>query len=164
MGTLDELLWLPEPPPQKRPRDSQRSRLYSAERVLSNRDEHGQPCGSVDWTTVAEVQAFVDRVTRSRWWKSRSRVGKIVVKDGRGGMSARAYRSRGQSVIAIPRWARTRRVVLHELSHHLTPWTAAAHGNLFAANLVDLVRRWMGPDEAEALKESFRQAKVRHRR
>ena len=160
-----------------RPRDHQRSKLYRAEGVLEEQwvtiildDGPPHEGGTVrihrrEWTTVPQVQAFVDRVVGSAWWKKRSSIRRIVVKDGRGSSWARASRSDwfGVPEVSIPKWARSRRVVLHELSHHLTPWEAEAHGAQFASNLIDLVRRFMSAEDADRLVESFRVAKVKHR-
>jgi len=43
----------------KRPRDSQRSKLYGAERVVPGGDQ---------FVSVEECQAYVDRITASAWW------------------------------------------------------------------------------------------------
>jgi putative metallohydrolase (TIGR04338 family) len=145
-------------------RDFQRSKVYAAERSALS----GDP--TPDWATVKEVQVFVNRITRTQWWLKRSwnerhRNREVLVVDGRGSSSGRAFWSarRRTAVIALPRWARSRWVVCHELAHLMTPDRFAPHGAEWAANYLALVRRWIGPDAADALEASFVRDRVKHR-
>jgi putative metallohydrolase (TIGR04338 family) len=143
-------------------RDFQRSRVYAAERELDGTPTHRK---------LAECQAFVDKVLRSKWWRSRGGESGIVVEDGRG-RSRACYQSgffsmtgRGirPPVVKLPRWARSELVILHELAHSLTnggPW----HGREFARNFLALVGRFMGREAATALRESYRKHRVKYRR
>lgn len=112
-----------------RPRDSQRSALYRWEdrvaRELSpalNRK-----------LTLEECEELIARV----WDDYRTGTGPPRVKDGRGTTAARGSRW----TINLPRWARTPRVVLHEVAHALGP-EGAAHGPEFARLHLELLNRY----------------------
>ena len=145
-------------------RDFQRSKVYAAEGDVWVHEP--------DWESVKEVQAFVNRITKSVWWKKRSgwrheRLRKVVVTDGRGSARARAFWSyrQGGCVIALPKWSRSQWTVCHELAHHLTPWVfdEPVHGAVFADHYLAMVRKWIGPDAASDLELAFVQRRVSHR-
>lgn len=62
--------------------------------------------------------------------------------DGRG----RRHACGSRQVIKLPRWARTRPVVLHECAHGLAP---DKHGPRFVAVYIALVERFLGQDAAQ---------------
>jgi putative metallohydrolase (TIGR04338 family) len=142
------------------PRDSQRSKLYTAEHSLY----HGRKFGSIE-----EVQGYVTRLTHSKWWTSREadyeyfRARRILVKDGRGRRSACGSYS-GRYISLPAGWARSELVILHEIAHVITdPNKYAAHGREFAANFLDLVRHQMGVEVYVTLRNSFRTWGVRYK-
>lgn len=138
-----------------RPRDMQKERVYRAERSLPS---HDRQLGD---GSMATCKTFIDGVTRSPWWTKRCRVTAVRIRDGRGTTIARG----GWGSVNLPRWARTRLVILHELAHVLTTNTTdetAWHGPEFAANFLALVRRF-APEDADALLAAFRAQRVRHR-
>ncbi len=157
-GTLfplaDVIVGPPRPtttPRRRPPRDSQRSRLYDAERALR---------GGRRFVTVEECQAYVDGVLASEWWRSRfPRVRAIRVTDGRGRRHAGAFVESAR--IALPKWARTERVLLHEIAHHAAPRAAAAHGPEFARIYVELVREFRGEKPARRLLAALHAHRVR---
>jgi hypothetical protein len=132
-----------------RPRDSQRSKLYTAEGAF-----HGAP----DFKTVPECQAYVDSVMASRWvrarWKQR-----VTVHDGRGRSSASGGTS---GRLNLPLWSRSRYVILHEMAHVLTPYQYAAHGPEYAGVLLSLVHHILGQETAAKLRVSFKEHRVRY--
>jgi putative metallohydrolase (TIGR04338 family) len=131
-------------------RDSQRARLYDAERALR---------GGRRFVTVGECQAYVDDVLGSAWWQARfPRVREIRVTDGRGRRHAGAFVESRR--IALPKWARNERVLLHEVAHHATPRDAAAHGPEYARIYVDLVHAFMGERAARRLLAAFEAHRV----
>src|SRR5262245_5192050 len=105
----------------KRPRDAQRSRLYRAEdNAFGNPTAAFYKVANEPFETVKNCQDQIDRITSSEWWKARigrSRPSAIAVTDGRGARRATA-REFGR-VVNLPRWARKRWVILHELAHCL---------------------------------------------
>jgi putative metallohydrolase (TIGR04338 family) len=135
-----------------RARDSQRSKLYTAETVL-----HGKP----DFKTVQECQAFVDEVMASRYVKARWKQ-YIRVEPGYGQTNATADPTGG--VIKLPLWSRQRAVILHEMAHCLNDQRRAYawHGPEFAGLLLTLVHHVMGAESATKLRESFRVNRVRY--
>jgi putative metallohydrolase (TIGR04338 family) len=145
--------------------DSQRSRVYQAERAL-DRPEWNRRLG-----TVQEIQDYVDRIVRSRWFRGAfpDFPGRIIVKDGRGRRRAGGWRTWDGGCITLPVWSRRASIVLHEVAHVVTPRRdaqgrrTAAHGREFAAAFLALVRRWMGAEAAAALRAAFRLHGVRYR-
>jgi hypothetical protein len=75
------------------------------------------------------------------------------VTDGRG----RRHACGSREAIKLPRWARTRAVVLHECAHGLA---RDMHGPEFVAVYVGLLERFAGLDAA-ALRASLAEARVR---
>jgi putative metallohydrolase (TIGR04338 family) len=149
-----------------RPRDSQRSKLYSAEWPLKDAD-HGpgalpSPC------PLPVLQSYVDRITGSAWWRDYvgARRRRVTVKDGRGRSNAGSYTF--QAAITMPHWSRNRFVTLHELAHQATDAargeeTTAAHGPEYAGMLLSLVSRFLGREKAAELRDSYRKHGVKYR-
>jgi hypothetical protein len=145
------------PPPRRRRarralRDFQRSRVYrwEAAQVL------GQP-GAAEPLSLDACRALVEAVFR---WAERPgrRAGAAAawapprVTDGRG----RRHACGSRDAIKLPRWARTRAIVLHECAHGLA---ADLHGPEFVAVYLDLLARFAGLDEA-ALRATLGAASV----
>lgn len=145
----------PKAPPRNkdgRVRDSQRSRLYKAEEVLGQKDLN-------EVGSIADCQAWVDRLCGERWFQSRWGRREIEVRFKSYG-SATGYTN---SHICLPPWSRNPRVMLHEIAHVLTPSRYAAHGPEFAAMFVTLVELELGKEAARKLRDSFVANKVRYR-
>lgn len=134
---------MPRPPRAKKrrarkPRDFQRSRVYrwEARHVFPHA---GEPLD------LAACAALVERAYRwheapdgtMRWAPPR-------VTDGRG----RRHACGSREVIKLPRWARTRAVVLHECAHGMAD---DQHGPRFVAIYAALLERFMGLDRAYLL-------------
>lgn len=137
-------------------RDSQRSKLYKAEKVLAQYSQRVE--------TVPEMQAFLQKVLarkpiQDRYWLQIRKV--IVVKDGRRCSNALG----GVNWIKMPRWSRTQYIVLHEAAHSITQrkygTNVAGHGWQYAEVYLDLVRFGLGAEAGAALKASFKAGKVR---
>ncbi len=118
-----------------------------------------------EFRTVAECEKFVRKVTRSKLWRERApwyaQGDRVKVRDGRGRRSACA--NSDDVSIALPRWARSKPVILHELAHLAVPDHVAAHGEEFAAAFVVLVREFMGVEDARRLITAFKDLRVRYR-
>lgn len=147
------------------PVDSQRSKVYKAERRAFLPFESAFGANDMRrWKTVGEMQSYVDRLLASAWWKRRwPTVTKIVVKDGRG---RRKAGSAGGSIL-MPLWARKEWVILHEIAHEVVGRTighrnVAAHGREFCQVYLELVGHMMGDDARKALKDEFQAHKVKH--
>lgn len=145
---------------QSRERDSQRSKVYKAERAIWQ--AHRQPL-----PTVRDVERYVKRmftmlrvrdaypVATDTWQQLPE------VRDGRGCRSARGGRNR----ITIPLWARDTFVVTHELAHTFCQREhgekTAAHGWEYCSIYLKLVLYGMGRQAHDELKASFKAHKVR---
>lgn len=144
----------------KQARDSQRSKLYKAERAVWK--EHGKPL-----PTVPDIDRYLDALYASKrfakafpkavWWK------RPRVTDGRGRRAACAV---GTHTLKIPVWARNSFVVIHELAHVITlVYYAgnfpASHGWQFAMVYLELIRITHGRKAHADLKQSFRQHRVK---
>jgi hypothetical protein len=134
--------------PAPRLRDQQRARLYrweAAQIFPLDREP----------LELAACAALVERVFRwsdgaaadlPGWRPPR-------VEDGRG----RRHACGSRAVIKLPRWARTRPVVLHECAHGLTD---DLHGRRFVACYVELLVTFLGFDR-EALLSSLARHRLR---
>lgn len=134
----------------KRPRDSQRQKLYDAERVLI---EFSRPL-----PTVPEIQTYVDDLCAQKWFRSRFGNRIIPVKDGRGRRTAFGYHS---GPILVPRKFRREDSILHEVAHVVSSSNHAAHGPEYAANLATIVFHKMGREAETALLRSFDEHRVK---
>jgi putative metallohydrolase (TIGR04338 family) len=140
-------------------RDSQRGRVYAAERHIEWEDD-----GRVGDGSLQAAEEFVGRITRSNWWRKRAQPYQfhITVKDGRGNRKASA----GPASITLPRWARKEWVVLHELAHCLS-WDECrrngegGHGRTFVRTYLALVDRFLGKDTGRVMREVFREHRVK---
>lgn len=123
----------------------QAGRLYAAEAIS------GLKFG--ESMTLKECQKFVDKVTARQYVTSNYGKATIMVLDGRGRRSACASYSGGQKAIKLPKWARTKYVILHEVAHHISG--GAGHKAEFASCLLDLVRHFLGKESADALQGAY---------
>jgi putative metallohydrolase (TIGR04338 family) len=154
---------------EKKPRDSQRSKVYKAEHLFTGENGHLQKKNaSLDfWNKYLN-----ERVVKSKWFGKNFRITydfRFKTKDGRGCRSAnaRTYHLGYQSdyarlgIITLPLWARQEIVVLHEAAHVVTHPKYADHGPEFCRNFLKLVRHFMGVEVEKKLKKSFAEKKVR---
>ncbi len=132
-----------------RPRDSQRARLYRAE---------GQVGAGRRLPTVERMQAWVDAMAATDWFLARWGARTFDVRPGYGHRRATADQN---GVLQMPKWARTELVLVHEVSHCLTPATCASHGPEYAGVLLTVARRAMGPGTAQLLEDAFARERVR---
>lgn len=133
-----------------REQDSRRQKFYDAEKSA--------PRGE-SFDSVPEVEDYIDRLTGYAWWQRRFLVDSIKVGDGRG--RKRACGSYRTKRVKLPRYARYERLILHEMTHTLTPKPHAWHGRLFCRIFLELVDWQLGSDAADALKEGYREQNVK---
>lgn len=139
-----------------RTRDNQRSKVYAFEgrasktlvRLLdgvSGIRRHDVP----EFETLDQCQEFLNPI----WTSERGRYGRArvpapeIVRPNRGQRRALAH---DDHRITLPRWARSRWVVLHEAAHRLTP-IDEAHGPRFVGALMGLLVRHVGYDANELM-------------
>ncbi len=150
-------------PKKRQPRDSQRKRVYAAEREAGFEKTLPLP-------SIADMEKYAKKV-----WESK-RLRKLYphmlmnlvpprIEDGRGKQHARG----GAFAVWMPRWSRYAGILLHELAHSLherkkdwkrdEPW----HGWRFCAIYLDMARIFMGREYADKLKAAFKKHKVKFR-
>jgi hypothetical protein len=106
---------------------------------------------------------MADGITQDEVWRrllssgARALARRVVLRSGRGCATGSTM-----GHVKLPPWARTIPVLLHELAHVVAPH-AAAHHWPWAACFVALVERFMGPEWAQKLRDSFKRNKVRFR-
>jgi putative metallohydrolase (TIGR04338 family) len=154
-------------------RDSQRQKVYDAEDLVFHKSL------PPEYETVAECQEFVDHVTASDVWTKVLGVrtwAPVKVRDGRGRRRAGA-RSEDDELL-LPRWSRSRWVILHELAHIANDYihnfdldedtgdleieyTTAPHGPEYAGIYLYLVRGFLFVADHDRLEAAFREGKVK---
>ncbi len=134
-------------------RDNQRQRVYDAENTVTH--------GADRLDEVRDIEKFLKRITKSAWYKRRfTRWATIEVKDGR--RRRRACGSSSRGYINMPRWSRTRKIVLHEVAHVVQPSCTAWHGREFCKIYLALVKKWIGREAYDALKAAFKEHGVKY--
>lgn len=136
----------------------QRQKVYNAEvAAFGQAEDQGY--------SVADMQAMVNKwcasaVVRRRYPRA---ITPPTVTDGRSRRRG-AYKA-GWHEIAMPRHARTKWYLLHELAHALTySRLEAGHGWRFAECYLYLVRVYLGKGAEEKLRAQFKAHRVKHRR
>lgn len=140
-------------------RDTQRSKVYRAERAIDKYSKR--------YETVEEIDAFLKSIwSRKRLQKKYHRALKWYeppsIKDGRGTRIARG----GAWHLNLPLWSRFSTVILHEVSHCIQDRlqrieTQAAHGREFCEIFLTVVREMLGREAHDLLKASFKKHRVR---
>ncbi len=137
-------------------RDYQRSAVYAAEKAVDGFKTEFR------METVPELQAYVDQLRADPWLLERFPKSKYraQVTDGRHCRHASATSRR----IRMPRWARSRMILLHEFAHVLVRRHFSndpGHGLEFCRIYLLLVERYMGPVFHVLLKAEFTRRGVR---
>lgn len=153
--TGDPVCASPIPRQTRMVRDPQKGRLYKAENAaFPNKKE------DLDYEATV---AYVAKVWASPWirrhFRQAVRHPHPYVKDGRGTRIARG----GLRRLNLPRWARNRPVILHEITHALLP-PSEHHGWLFAKSFLALVQHFIGREAALVLKGAYRSYRVRYKK
>jgi hypothetical protein len=141
----------------KKPRDSQRAKLYRAEREAFQKTTYDTFVGE---GSLEDVKAYVNNCLTHVYWKKHYKLLYVIVEDGRGSPRARAVVLR--QALKMPKWSRKPWVILHELAHLVTPRGAAFHGREFAEVYLDLVRHFLGQEAESRLKASFKTHRVKY--
>ncbi len=141
------------------PRDSQRAKVYKAERTVWNDADYRHD-------DIKAAIAYVERVRASelvkRYAPELSRR-PVEVGDGRGAARAKG----GFFGISLPHWARTEFIILHELAHVAISRrhgiNVAGHGWEFCDVYLRLVRTMLGVEAHDRLRDAFKAHGVRYR-
>lgn len=138
------------------PSDTQRQRLYNAEREVSTFHQ-------LDFESLSEVNRFVQRFIKRKAWTTKTPVRKVEV------VSYNRVWATGSHIVEtletwgrldLPKWGWNKMVIAHELAHVMTPPIAnvrAIHNFEFAGTYLYLVNKICGKDvEDELIKAFFR--------
>ena len=153
-----------------RVRDTQRQRVYDAERYALDRIDQKM-------MSLGECQRYVNRLCSKAYVEKRwKNLRPPTILDGRGSPKARYVH--WNNTIQLPTWARTRWVILHEMAHYLSErciegcggpqgqvrWCGyeAHHGWHFASIFLLLVRREMGVKAHDDLLQAFGKFRVQY--
>lgn len=139
---------------KNRLRDNQRSKIYTAGRIIYHRGQ--------EFKDMMAVNKYVSHICDSQFWKKLNGALDIDIKDGRGRRKPCAFNSH---TIALPKWGRQEAVILHELTHTLVNFNGhdvAHHGKEFAKMYLNLVRHYMGRESYLDLKASFKKYHVHY--
>ncbi len=130
-------------------RDTQRKRVYTAEREAFKNHENAQ-------FTFDETKAYVKKVMLSDYYQESKGFKRIKVKDGRG--CRNAYYFPSERAVALPKWARKPWVIIHELSHvlaHRTVDDSVGHHASFCTHYANLIAEMVSVKDAQCLIEMF---------
>jgi putative metallohydrolase (TIGR04338 family) len=138
----------------KKARDSQRKRLYKAEKAVPSVQK---------FFSVWEVQQYVNKITQSKYWANNSPTAVVIVTDGRGRKKGGAVTKGGVGYIKMPQFTRYDVYILHELAHIMSPpsFTKAGHGPEYCRVYLSLVKEFMGPTSADLMRVSFKEHKIK---
>lgn len=125
-----------------------------------------------DYKTLSECEAFLASVFRSAVFQRHYPMAdglNILLRPGRSARKAFADHREKDGVlyhaITLPKWARRKTVILHELAHHLNNpdgnTDKEAHGYEFAAIYIDLIHKFLGKEAGKELKRCYTKKKVR---
>ncbi len=148
---------------RRRPPDSQRERLYAAERQV-------KACLRDLLPTIAEMQGYVDGILRSRWsqdYFGSRMLTPITVVGPRQWNQRRADARSFTSEISMSKELRSKFVLIHEVCHILTDRfygqrMSEGHGPEFATFELMLVNHFLGAEDARELLEAFARCGVAH--
>jgi putative metallohydrolase (TIGR04338 family) len=115
--------------------------------------------------TMDDISRRLSEIMNTDWYFKRYRhVREIRLHDGRGTQRCLGGRDRdGNYTITMPRWGRVELFLLHELAH-CVGGPGHGHGPLFCSVYLGLVRRFIGIESANELRENFYFSDVRFRR
>jgi putative metallohydrolase (TIGR04338 family) len=148
---------------RRRPWESQRARLYAAEHQVKAFLRDPLP-------TIAEMQAFVDGMLRSRWMQEyfgSRMLTPITVLGKRRQWQRNANAHFFRSEISMPKELRSKFVVIHEVCHILTDRfygqrMSEGHGPEFATFELMLVNHFLGAEDCQDLLGAFARCGVAH--
>lgn len=131
-------------------RDSQRARVYAWERACMQK--LSSACiYTAEFQTLDECASFAEPI----WRKERGRMGMghrdtpAIERPAWGQRHAVAHEDHR---ITLPRWARHRWVILHEMAHLLNvKHDVRSHGPRFVGLLIGLVARWLEYDAQQLM-------------
>lgn len=146
----------------KRPRDSQRQKVYDAEKPFHKTSERIE--------TIPEISRWLhNEIFTSEWFKENYPEAKYFrLHDGRAARTAKGWFDAKERVahMKLPKWSRCKFVILHELAHGVCQSVhgkrkVAGHGKEWAGIFMHLLRK-LCPTEYESLKVEYKLNKVKY--
>lgn len=138
-------------------KDSQRQKLYDAESSAKVWDSDL----AKNFSSIEEIQKFVNKLISSAWFKKRFGQTSIAVKS-KAGFGADAC-GKTTGLIRFSLYSRSMLTVLHEVAHIIKKSGAGgSHGRFFARTLLELVEHIVGIEAARMLKKKFKQERVKY--
>lgn len=142
-----------------RARDSQRSRVENAERAFTQHLDNP--------LSVVQLQTLANRITRSSWFRKQgfNFTDIQVYVDSNRRTICHARPSNGLLEITLNVVHANAVGLLHEIAHHMPRQDrdGPIHGNEFAKNMLEAVRRWISPEAKKKLARIFLDHKVKSR-
>ena len=137
-------------------RDSQRQKLYDAE---ASAFAITPPFQKV-FSSLEEIQKYIDKFTKSAWFRKRFGQHSITVKGKKGyGASAR----RMDSTVRFSESCWNIISVLHEVAHIVKDYGyGGSHGRYYARTLLEFVDHECGKEAANTLKTKFKLCRVKY--
>lgn len=137
-------------------RDSQRQKLYDAEAAAMVFTAPFQK----RFSSIEEIQKYIDKFTKSPWFRKRFGIHYITVKRKNGhGASAR----RMDSTVWFSESCWNMISVLHEVAHIVKEYGyGSAHGRYYARTLLAFVDHVCGKEAANTLKKEFKYYRVKY--
>lgn len=133
--------------------DGRKQNLYDAEKNVYPNIHTG------DFESLLETAEFVGDVIRRAWWQRRYLCRYVGLRPGYG---ATRGIQKSAAQIVLPKRVRNQWYVLHELIHITVPKPHAAHGRLFCARFLEIVRWHFGDEVGRQLKEAYQSNNVKH--
>lgn len=138
-------------------RDSQRKKVYIAERPFHQI--------SHKYETIKEVEQWLSKILKSEDFSTyKCYITGFKIKDGRRSRHARGWSYNNIAGMILPRWARNKMTILHELAHGIC-WSmygvrkVAGHGPEWAQIFLDLVSKF-DQEHYVKLKEEYSKLKI----
>ncbi len=140
---------------EKVERDSQRKRVYEAERDF----EEVYGSGKKTLLSIPQCQDYTNETLSGDYWRTHyPYIRSIRVRPIK---SKSAFSNFFLGLIELPPHFFNELTILHELAHHVVPPPHAAHGPLWGAVYIDMVREFMGNQMASNLTKAFQKERVK---
>lgn len=145
-------------------RDSQRQKVYDAERYLRNHCKNeglrSQINRNTEFSSIKEIERYIDKLLKSAWfirrWGKRENPTIVEIQ----GHTATAWSA--QNKIDLPRWGWNKVVVLHELAHIVHMFgSGTSHGRYFCRTLLELIEHELGLEARRFLKKRYTTTRVK---
>ena len=135
-------------------------KLYTAEAVMLTPKLPGEK-EARPRMTLKECEQYANAVVRSDYVRQRFIFNqRIKINDGRGSETGWAgFNEDGKPIIRLPRFARHKYYILHEVTHHIVGFNHG-HDLVFRRTLLRLVGEEMGRQSYLTLKNSYLKHKV----